>query len=91
MFQGELPWDDGEFRVFLLTGLAFWATVACYFLFWDGGHEVSWKEFVNSYLSRGVVSAYLESWCGTWTHRCRKNNSLAEFSSFREHICLKHQ
>lgn len=79
LFQGEPPWDDREFWVFLLTGLAFWATVACYFLFRDGGQEVSWKEFVNSYLSRGVVSASLESWCGTWTHRCRKTVPLLSF------------
>ncbi|XP_029686978.1 AFG3-like protein 2 isoform X2 [Takifugu rubripes] len=53
--KGDVPWDDKEFRMFFLTGLAFWTTVAYYFLFRDGGHEVSWKEFVNNYLSKGVV------------------------------------
>lgn len=55
-FQGDVPWDDKEFRMFFLTGLAFWTSVAYYFLFRDGGHEVSWKEFVSNYLSKGVVS-----------------------------------
>lgn len=56
LFQGDVPWDDKEFRMFFLTGLAFWISVAYYFLFRDGGHEVSWKEFVDNYLSKGVVS-----------------------------------
>lgn len=56
VFQGDVPWDDKEFRMFFLTGLAFWATVSYYFFFRDGGREVTWKDFVNSYLSKGVVS-----------------------------------
>lgn len=63
VFQGDLPWDDKEFRVFFLAGLAFWGTITCYFFFRDGGHEVNWKEFVNNYLSKGVVSPSLESLC----------------------------
>lgn len=40
-----------------LAGLAFWATVTYYFFFRDGGREVTWKDFVNNYLSKGVVSS----------------------------------
>lgn len=56
VFQGDVPWDDKEFRMFLLSGAAFWATVTYYFFFRDGGREVTWKDFVNNYLSKGVVS-----------------------------------
>lgn len=59
LLQGDVPWDDKEFQMFFLTGLAFWTSVAYYFLFRDGGYEVNWKEFVNNYLSTGVVSVCL--------------------------------
>lgn len=55
MFQGDVPWDDKEFRMYVLSGTAFWATVMYYFFFRDGGREVTWKDFVNNYLSKGVV------------------------------------
>lgn len=55
LFQGDVPWDDKEFRMFFLAALAFWAAVSYYF-FRDGGREVTWKDFVNLYLSKGVVS-----------------------------------
>lgn len=61
VFQGDVPWDDKEFRMIFLTGLAFWATVTYYFFFRDGGREVTWKDFVNNYLSKGVVSVSAES------------------------------
>lgn len=54
-FQGDVPWDDKEFRMFVLSGVAFWTTVTYYFFFRDGGREVTWKDFVNNYLSKGVV------------------------------------
>lgn len=54
MFQGDVPWDDKEFWMHLLGGLVFWVAVASYFL-QDGVREVTWKEFVNEYLSNGVV------------------------------------
>ncbi|CAF97727.1 unnamed protein product, partial [Tetraodon nigroviridis] len=53
--KGDVPWDNKEFRMFFLTGLAFWTTIAYYFFFRDGEHEVNWKDFVNNYLSKGVV------------------------------------
>ncbi|KAM4605517.1 mitochondrial inner membrane m-AAA protease component AFG3L2 isoform 2-T2 [Polymixia lowei] len=53
--KGDVPWDDKEFRMFLLSGTAFWTTVTYYFFFRDGGREVTWKDFVNNYLSKGVV------------------------------------
>ncbi|KAK7877637.1 hypothetical protein WMY93_031649 [Mugilogobius chulae] len=53
--KGDIPWDDREFRMYLLSGAAFWFTVAYYFLWRDGGREVTWKDFVNSFLSKGAV------------------------------------
>ncbi|XP_077367888.1 mitochondrial inner membrane m-AAA protease component AFG3L2 isoform X2 [Festucalex cinctus] len=53
--KGDIPWDEKEFRMYLLSGVAFWSTVAYYFLFRDGGREVTWKDFVNNFLSKGVV------------------------------------
>ncbi|XP_035770837.1 AFG3-like protein 2 [Neolamprologus brichardi] len=53
--KGEVPWDDKEFRMYLLSGVAFWTTVTYYFFLRDGGREVTWKDFVNNYLSKGVV------------------------------------
>uniref|UniRef100_A0A8D0CZY9 AFG3-like AAA ATPase 2 n=1 Tax=Sander lucioperca TaxID=283035 RepID=A0A8D0CZY9_SANLU len=55
LFQGDVPWDDKEFRMYLLSGAAFWTTVTYYVFFRDGGREVTWKDFVNNYLTRGVV------------------------------------
>uniref|UniRef100_A0A673AUN6 AAA+ ATPase domain-containing protein n=1 Tax=Sphaeramia orbicularis TaxID=375764 RepID=A0A673AUN6_9TELE len=53
--KGDFPWEDKEFRMYFLCGVAFWATVGYYFFIRDGGREVTWKDFVNSYLSKGVV------------------------------------
>ncbi|XP_061550039.1 AFG3-like protein 2 isoform X2 [Phycodurus eques] len=53
--KGDIPWDEKEFRMYLLSGVAFWTTVMYYFLFRDGGREVTWKDFVNDFLSKGVV------------------------------------
>lgn len=55
LFQGEVPWDDREFRMYFLSGVVFWTTVTYYFFLRDGGREVTWKDFVNNYLSKGVV------------------------------------
>ncbi|KAJ3596503.1 hypothetical protein NHX12_002910 [Muraenolepis orangiensis] len=51
--KGEVPWDDKEFRLCLLTGLAFGVTVA--YLLRDGGREVTWKDFINNHLAKGTV------------------------------------
>ncbi|XP_042353617.1 AFG3-like protein 2 isoform X2 [Plectropomus leopardus] len=53
--KGDFPWDDREFRLYFLSGVAFWTTVTYYVFFRDGGREVTWKDFVNNYLSKGVV------------------------------------
>ncbi|XP_019730531.1 mitochondrial inner membrane m-AAA protease component AFG3L2 isoform X1 [Hippocampus comes] len=53
--KGDIPWDEKEFRMYFLSGAAFWTVVAYYFLFRDGGREVTWKDFVNNFLSKGVV------------------------------------
>uniref|UniRef100_UPI0037E989C8 mitochondrial inner membrane m-AAA protease component AFG3L2 n=1 Tax=Semicossyphus pulcher TaxID=241346 RepID=UPI0037E989C8 len=53
--KGDVPWDDKEFRMYFLSGAAFWTTITYYFFFRDGGREVTWKDFVNNYLSKGVV------------------------------------
>lgn len=53
--QGDIPWDDKEFRMFLLSGAAFWTTITYYFFLREGGREVTWKDFVNNYLSKGAV------------------------------------
>lgn len=53
--KGEFPWDDKEFRMYFLGGTAFWLAMGYYFFIRDGGREVTWKDFVNSYLAKGVV------------------------------------
>ncbi|XP_023821414.1 AFG3-like protein 2 [Oryzias latipes] len=53
--KGDIPWDDKEFRLYLLSCVAFWTTITYYFFLRDGGREVTWKDFVNNYLSKGVV------------------------------------
>lgn len=53
--KGDMPWDDREFRMYFLCGTAFWTAVTYYFFFRDGGREVTWKDFLNGYLAKGVV------------------------------------
>ncbi|XP_077579840.1 mitochondrial inner membrane m-AAA protease component AFG3L2 isoform X1 [Stigmatopora nigra] len=53
--KGDIPWDEKEFRMYFLSGVAFWTAVSYYFLFRDGGREVTWKDFVNNFLSKGAV------------------------------------
>ncbi|KAK6302273.1 hypothetical protein J4Q44_G00266280 [Coregonus suidteri] len=53
--KGDVPWDDKEFRMYFLSGAAFWTTVTYYFFLREGGREVTWKDFVNNYLSKEVV------------------------------------
>ncbi|KAM9789962.1 mitochondrial inner membrane m-AAA protease component AFG3L2 [Neosynchiropus ocellatus] len=55
LLKGDVPWDDRDFRMFLLTTAAFWTTVLCYKVFRDDGREVTWKDFVNNFLSKGLV------------------------------------
>ncbi|XP_078254211.1 mitochondrial inner membrane m-AAA protease component AFG3L2 isoform X3 [Rhinoraja longicauda] len=53
--KGEIPWDDKEFRLYFIGGAAFWATVTYYLFFRNVGREVTWKDFVNNYLTKGIV------------------------------------
>ncbi|KAB5535463.1 hypothetical protein PHYPO_G00117930 [Pangasianodon hypophthalmus] len=52
--KGDIPWDDKDFRMYLMVSATFWAAVSYYF-FRDAGKEVTWKDFVNGYLAKGVV------------------------------------
>ncbi|XP_028659613.1 AFG3-like protein 2 isoform X1 [Erpetoichthys calabaricus] len=53
--KGDIPWDDKEFRLFFFSSAAFWVFIAYYFFFRNAGREVTWKDFVNNYLSKGIV------------------------------------
>ncbi|XP_034869760.1 AFG3-like protein 2 isoform X2 [Mirounga leonina] len=53
--KGDFPWDDKEFRMYFLWTALFWGGVMFYFLFRSSGREITWKDFVNNYLSKGVV------------------------------------
>ncbi|KAM9440178.1 LOW QUALITY PROTEIN: mitochondrial inner membrane m-AAA protease component AFG3L2 [Clarias gariepinus] len=52
--KGDIPWDDKDFRMYFMVSASFWAAVM-YFFFRDTGKEVTWKDFVNGYLAKGVV------------------------------------
>ncbi|XP_019776297.1 mitochondrial inner membrane m-AAA protease component AFG3L2 isoform X3 [Sagmatias obliquidens] len=52
--KGDIPWDDKEFRMYFLWTALFWGGVLFYFLFKSSGREITWKDFVNNYLSKGV-------------------------------------
>ncbi|XP_069757326.1 mitochondrial inner membrane m-AAA protease component AFG3L2-like isoform X1 [Narcine bancroftii] len=54
MQKGDLPWDDKEFR-YLAVGIAGLFSGFMYFYHQDTGREITWKDFVNYYLARGVV------------------------------------
>nr|XP_060631006.1 AFG3-like protein 2 [Anolis sagrei ordinatus] len=53
--KGDFPWDDKEFRFYFMGAAIFWAAVTYYFFFRNSGREITWKDFVNNYLSKGVV------------------------------------
>lgn len=53
--QGDVPWDEKDFR-YLVVGVMGVASVLLYVYLRDEGREISWKDFVRSYVSRGVVS-----------------------------------
>uniref|UniRef100_A0A8C2LQV3 AFG3-like AAA ATPase 2 n=1 Tax=Cricetulus griseus TaxID=10029 RepID=A0A8C2LQV3_CRIGR len=53
--KGDFPWDDKDFRLYFLWTAFFWGGVMIYFLFKSSGREITWKDFVNNYLSKGVV------------------------------------
>uniref|UniRef100_A0A3Q1LK47 AFG3 like matrix AAA peptidase subunit 2 n=1 Tax=Bos taurus TaxID=9913 RepID=A0A3Q1LK47_BOVIN len=54
--KGDIPWDDKEFKMYFLWTALFWGGFLFYFLFKSSGREITWKDFANNYLSKGVVS-----------------------------------
>lgn len=60
--QGDVPWDDKDFRMYFLWTALFWGGIMFYFLFKSSGREITWKDFVNNYLSKGVVSTLWDWW-----------------------------
>ncbi|XP_038609884.1 AFG3-like protein 1 isoform X2 [Tachyglossus aculeatus] len=54
MQKGDFPWDDKDFRYLMVMGAGF-ASGFLYFYFRDPGREITWKHFVQYYLSRGLV------------------------------------
>lgn len=52
--QGDVPWDDKDFRYILIT-LGGVASVLLYLYLRDPGREITWKDFVHRYLDRGLV------------------------------------
>ncbi|KAJ7418402.1 AFG3-like protein 2 [Willisornis vidua] len=53
--EGDIPWDVREFRMYVVGSSFFWTMVVYYFFFRVPGREITWKDFVNNYLSKGVV------------------------------------
>uniref|UniRef100_A0A8C7U1A8 AAA+ ATPase domain-containing protein n=1 Tax=Oncorhynchus mykiss TaxID=8022 RepID=A0A8C7U1A8_ONCMY len=53
-FQNDFPWDEKTTRN-VVIGFAGMASAFLYFYFRETGKEVSWKDFVNNYLARGLV------------------------------------
>uniref|UniRef100_A0AAZ3P2J2 AAA+ ATPase domain-containing protein n=1 Tax=Oncorhynchus tshawytscha TaxID=74940 RepID=A0AAZ3P2J2_ONCTS len=53
-FQNDFPWDEKTTRN-VAIGFAGMASAFLYFYFRETGKEVSWKDFVNNYLARGLV------------------------------------
>uniref|UniRef100_A0A8C4H7L8 AAA+ ATPase domain-containing protein n=1 Tax=Dicentrarchus labrax TaxID=13489 RepID=A0A8C4H7L8_DICLA len=53
-FQDEFPWDEKVVRNFAI-GAAGMTSAFLYFYFRETGVQISWKDFVHHYLSRGLV------------------------------------
>ncbi|CAH2284748.1 AFG3 2 isoform X1 [Pelobates cultripes] len=53
--KGEIPWDDKEFRFYFMASAGLWAGVTYYIFFRKSGREITWKDFINNYLSKDVV------------------------------------
>ncbi|XP_059391831.1 AFG3-like protein 1 [Carassius carassius] len=54
LLQGDVPWDDKDFRYILIT-MGGIASVLLYLYLRDPGREITWKDFVHRYLDRGLV------------------------------------
>ncbi|KAM3842037.1 mitochondrial inner membrane m-AAA protease component AFG3L2 isoform 1-T1 [Vipera latastei] len=53
--KGDFPWDDKEFRYYFISASLFWSVVIYYVMFRNSGREITWKDFVNNFLSKGIV------------------------------------
>ncbi|XP_067404124.1 mitochondrial inner membrane m-AAA protease component AFG3L2 [Emydura macquarii macquarii] len=53
--KGDFPWDDREFRLYFIGSSLFWAFVMYFIFFRNSAREITWKDFVNNYLSKGMV------------------------------------
>ncbi|XP_034618476.1 AFG3-like protein 2 [Trachemys scripta elegans] len=53
--KGDFPWDNKEFRWYFVSSCIVWAVVTYVSFFRSSGREISWKDFVNNYLSKGMV------------------------------------
>lgn len=58
MSQGDIPWDDNDFRYMAVT-VAGVASALLYLYLRDPGNEITWKDFVHRYLARGLVRTML--------------------------------
>ncbi|TKS73875.1 AFG3-like protein 1 [Collichthys lucidus] len=54
MQKGDFPWDEKDFRYLAVT-MAGVTSVLLYLYLRDNGREISWKDFVHRYVSRGMV------------------------------------
>ncbi|XP_072551141.1 mitochondrial inner membrane m-AAA protease component AFG3L1-like [Salminus brasiliensis] len=54
ILRGDLPWDEKDFRNVVIAGAGMLATFL-YLHFRDTGREISWRDFVNCYLAKGLV------------------------------------
>ncbi|XP_043083265.1 AFG3-like protein 2 [Puntigrus tetrazona] len=54
LLQGDVPWDDKDFRYILIT-LGGVTSLMLYLYLRDPGREITWKDFVHRYLDRGLV------------------------------------
>ncbi|KAM8892460.1 mitochondrial inner membrane m-AAA protease component AFG3L1 [Spinachia spinachia] len=52
--KGDFPWDEKDFRYLTYTVAGVGAFLLFVF-FGDTGREITWKEFVHGYVSRGMV------------------------------------
>ncbi|XP_020649147.2 mitochondrial inner membrane m-AAA protease component AFG3L2 isoform X2 [Pogona vitticeps] len=53
--KGDFPWDDKEFRSYIVGSSFLWIAFTYYFFLRTPVREITWKDFVNNYLSQGVV------------------------------------
>lgn len=55
MTKGDFTWEDSQFRAYILSSVLFWSFATYYIFFRKSPVEITWKDFVNNYLSEGLV------------------------------------